>query len=502
MSRTKSFVSGFASSTAQKILTKLIGLIITPIVLTYLDKTEYGIWVIIGSLLGYMGLMNFGVTGATSVITSKSNTKENEHRINIIINNAFVLQSIIGLFIIVLGIIVSFYFPNIFNIGEYSKEDAWLVFVMAIIGYGISFPNKSLKGLIRARQMISLSVWIQFVLFILTTILNLYLLHLGFGLLALPIGTIVIQLLSYPIWIFFAKKSYPKLRFDFSVITIENMKEILGVSLYWFVGMIAAVVIYSTDTILIGIFMSTTMVTMYALTFRLSEVVREFIYSISFTFMPALGQIMGEGDIGKARDIYILSQSFILSLAVIGAVFIYLFNGYFVRFWVGDEYFVGDILSLIFAGMLFIAVVFHSSSLILGADLKLKSITTIRITEAVINIGLSIWWVQLYGLIGVAFATLIAGFLTSFWAIPYITMKNLGISLGLWVEKIVLKLLGVLVVSVVLVYIVEQLSKFGTVGIVASFLLYLVVSILTIWYIVMDNDMKKIIYRKLKYVKG
>lgn len=496
MSRTSTFLKGFASTTAQKVLTKLIGLIVTPIVLTYLDKTEYGIWVIIGSLLGYMGLMDFGITGATSAIAAKSNTKENEHRINIVINNAFVLQSLIGMFIIAVGFIVSFYFPDMFNMGDYSKEEAWLVFVMAIIGYGISFPPKSLKGLIRAKQMISLSVWLEFLLFMLTTALNLYLLHTGFGLLALPVGTIAVRLLSYPLFIFFAKKAYPQLRFDPSVITLEHMKEIFGVSSYWFVGMIAAMIIYSTDTILIGIFMSTAMVTMYALTFRLSEVMREFIYSISFTLMPAIGQIMGQGDIGKAREIYLRSQPVILSLAIIGAVCIYLFNGYFVKFWVGDEYFAGDMLSLIFAGMLFSTIVFHASSLVISANLKLKGVTVIRIAEAIINIVLSVWLVQTYGLIGIAFATLIAGIFTSFWAIPYITMKHLGISVGMWLQQIALKLLGVFVASSILAYVVHLLWEFGPVGVVMSLLFYCLGSIVLIWFISMDHEAKRMVHAK------
>ena len=497
MSRTRSFVRGFASTTAQKFLTKLIGLIVTPIVLTYLDKTEYGIWVIIGSVLRYMGLMDFGVTGATAAITAKSNTKEDEHRINIIINNAFTLQSIIGILIIIVGFMVSFYFPDVFNMDDYSKEDAWLVFMIAILGYGISFPSKSLKGLIRARQMISLVVWLEFLFFILVTGLNLYLLYLGFGLLALPVGALAIRLLSYPVYMFFANKAYPNLHFDASVITWVHMKEIFGVSSYWFVGMIAAMVIYSTDTILIGIFMSTAMVTMYALTYRLSEVIREFIYSISFTLMPAIGQIMGKGDIQKVREIYLQSQPVILSLSVVAAVFVYLFNGYFVKFWVGGTYFAGNSISLIFAGMLFITVFFHASSLILGADLKLKFITTVRIAEALLNIILSIWLIQVYGLVGVALATFIAGTLTSFWAIPYMTMKHLHISFNLWLKKIAFKLILVFVGSVILAYIIKLLWVYGSWGVTVSFVLYGLGSMILVWLIAMDEKTKRMIYAKI-----
>lgn len=498
MSRTKSFVRGFASVTAQKILIKLIGLIVTPIVLTYLDKSEYGFWVIIGSFLGYMGLMDFGVTGATATIAAKSNTKEDEHRINIVINNAFVLQSIIGGVIIIVGFIISFYLPDLFKIGDYSKEDAWLVLVMAIIGYGISFPPKSLKGLIRARQMIALSVWLEFILFILTTSLNLYLLHSGFGLLALPIGTIAVRLLSYPLFIVMAKKAYPQLRFDRSVITYDHMKEIFGVSSLWFVSMIAAIIIYSTDAILIGIFLSTAMVTLYALTFRLSEVIREWIYSINFTLMPGIGQIMGNGDLAKARDIYLRSQPVILSLAVIGAVFIYLFNGYFVQFWVGNEYYAGDTLSLIFAAIIFISVVFHSSSLVISADLKLKGVTTARIIEASTNIILSVWLVKTYGLIGVAFATLVSGLLTSFWVVPYMTMRHLKISVSIWFNNIVSKVLGVFIVCIALIFVAKQFQGYGASGFFYSLVVYCMGGLFALWFIAIDQQTRGMIRAKIR----
>ncbi len=498
MSRTKSFVSGLTSTTTQKILTKLLGLAITPIVLTYLDKSEYGIWVIIGSVLGYVGLMDFGVTGATSSIAAKHNTSDMEHRINVVINNAFVLQCLIAILILVVGLIVSFYFPDLFNMGEYSKDDAWLVFVMAIIGYAISYPPKSLKGLIQARQMISISVWIEFFLFLFTTALNLAMLHAGFGLLALPAGTIAGRLLAYPLFYHYAKKAYPKLHFDRSVISINNMKEIFGVSAYWSIGMIAAILIYSTDTILVGMFISTAMVTVYALSFRLSEVIRELLYSINFTLMPGIGQIMGSGNLAKAREIYLRSQPVILSLAAVGAVFIYYFNGHFVRFWVGDDNYGGDNLSLVFAAGMFISVVFHASSLVMSADLKVRGVTVIRVIEAIINISLSLWLIQLYGLIGVAMGTLISGVLTSFWLVPFLTIRHLGISAGVWMRVIAFKTVVILVLSSLLAYILQNLWIYGSIGIGLSFLLYCIVSIGLVWSISMDQKTKGMVRERIK----
>jgi len=498
MNRTNAFVKGFLSTTTQKILTRIIGLFVTPIVLTYLDKTEYGIWIIIGSFLGYMGLMDFGITGATSAVIAKNNTKEQELEINKIINNAFFLQCIIGAVILVVGFIFSFYFPDVFNLENYSKDDAWIVLVFAIIGYAISFPPKSLKGLIRAKQHISLAVWIEFTLFVMTTILNLTLLELGFGLMALPLGTIAIRLLSYPIFIHYAKKIYPSLSFKLSLVRKEDIKSLFNVSIWWFLSILAAIVIYSTDTILIGMFLSASLVTVYALTFRLHEVVREWIYSITFTLMPGIGQLFGENNIEKIKEVYFKSQIVILSLSIYFGFLIYMYNGSFVSLWVGKEYYVGDNLSLIFALMLFITVVFHSSSVVLSADLKLKNITYVRITEATLNIILSIILIKEYELLGIAFATLISGVLTSFWIVPLMTIKRLGISLSEWFKKIVIKVLFILALLYMAYVGMEVIISTTTFMKIVKFILFNIFSLSVIWFVAFDKDTKEKVYAKIR----
>jgi len=498
VNRTNAFVKGFLSTTMQKLLSKIIGLLVTPIVLTYLDKTEYGIWIIIGSFLGYMGLMDFGITGATSAVVAKNNTKEQELEINKIINNAFFLQCIIGAVILVVGFIFSFYFPDVFNLENYSEEDAWIVFVFAIVGYAISFPPKSLKGLIRARQHISLAVWIEFVLFIMTTALNLTLLELGFGLMSLPLGTIAIRLLSYPVFIYYARKVYPSLSFKLSLVTKDDIKSLFSVSVWWFVSILAAIVIYSTDTIIIGMFLSASLVTVYALTFRLHEVVREWIYSITFTLMPGIGQLFGEGNIEKIKSVYIKSQTVILSLAAYFALLIYLYNGDFVSLWVGEEYYVGDNLSLIFALMLFITVVFHSSSVVLSADLKLKNITYVRITEATLNIILSIILIKEYELLGIAFATLISGLITSFWIVPLMTIKRLGFSFLEWFKKILLKVIFVIALLFVVFLGTEVIESTTTIMKILEFVLFNIFSLCIIWFVAFDEDTKGRVYAKLR----
>ena len=49
-------------------LTELIGFLVTPIVLGFLGAEKYGVWVIIGTLLGYFGLLDLEVTSTGEIV--------------------------------------------------------------------------------------------------------------------------------------------------------------------------------------------------------------------------------------------------------------------------------------------------------------------------------------------------------------------------------------------------------------------------------------------------
>lgn len=495
--RTNAYLKGISSTTLQKILTKIIGLIVTPIVLSYLGQDEYGIWIIIGSFLGYMGLMDIGITGSVTQLIAKNDNKETMKKINIIVNNSFFLQVIIGAIIIVLGIICSFFFPNWFEINPDSKETAFMAFLLAAIGYGISFPPKTLKGLIRGKQQISLSIWLEFSMFLLTTGLNLYFLHLGFGLMSLPIGTIIVRLLSYFVFYKIAKKTLPELDLALSYFKWEDAKSILNVSSVWFIGSMSAVVIYTSDTLIIGATLSTGVVTIYALTFRLSEFLRDLIYTINSTAMPGLGQLAGQGNFERIRSILITMFPFVINITFGATLFVIFFNQEFVRLWVGDKMYGGDDLNLIFGLTLFTTVVFHTFSMILSSSLNLKAVTISRVTEAILNIVISLILVKDYGFLGVALGTIIASLLTSFWIVPIFACRYIKISLKQFFKEFGINIGFPFILTVLYFYLFRYLIEINFNKLLLLFLL-IILSIINIWVFGLNKNLKGKILAKIK----
>lgn len=495
--RTKAYIKGLSSTISQKILTKIIGFIVTPIVLSYLGQDEYGIWIIIGSFLGYMGLVDFGITGSVTQLIAKNDNKETMNKINIIVNNSFFLQVIIGFTIILLGIICSFFFPNWFEITPESKETASMAFLLASIGYGISFPQKTLKGLIRGKQHIALAIWLDFFMFILTTGLNLYFLYLGFGLLALPIGTIIVRLLSYLVYFKMAKKTLSGLSISISYFKWKDAKYILNVSSVWFIGSMSAIVIYTSDTLIIGATLSTGLVTIYALTFRLPEFLREFIYTLNNTAMPGLGQLAGQGNLERIRSILITMFPLVMNITFGAVLLIIFFNEEFVRLWVGAKMYGGDNLSLIFALTLFTTVVFHTFSMILSSSLNLKSVTISRIIEAILNIIISLVLVKEYGLIGVAFGTLIASLLTSFWIVPIFACKYIKISFINFIKEFGVNIGIPLILTILYFFIFRYLLSIELNRLVLLLILVFISSF-NIWFFGLSKTIKGRVLEKIK----
>jgi len=59
-------------------VTTLVGFFLSPFVVHHLGNVVYGVWVIIGSLVSYMGLLDLGLRGAVTRFVSKGAAQQND----------------------------------------------------------------------------------------------------------------------------------------------------------------------------------------------------------------------------------------------------------------------------------------------------------------------------------------------------------------------------------------------------------------------------------------
>jgi len=462
--RTAAAFRAAGSGYATKFLRVLLGFVVTPIVLAHIGRESYGFWAIVGGVIGYVGMVDFGITGAVGTLIAREQRSTTE--VNRIASNALVVFSLAGVLALVFSYGASVLAPIVLRVYGQDKTMVSGLILLAGTGLAISFPVRSLAAVLRGTQHIATLRLVEFGLALFRTVVLLGLLYAGLGVKALPWAAIVSSCVGIPVLVAISKTIVPGFRLQLSDVSSKMLTSIFNVGGWWFLGSLGAIFIYQTDNIIVGRFLGPAAVAVYALTFRVPTLVREQLYQLNFAVAPGIGDLVGRGKDQRLRELFPLAMRIVFFLGFSSGLLIVKLNRGFVSLWVGSENYGGDVLTLIMAASVLYHVVFHISSVILTNKLDLKVVAGTRFAEGVLNLLLSLVLVGRYGLEGVAAGTLIAGLSTSAWYLPYRANRILGIEASSWGEGIVGRLLMFVVGGLVGFFLVPDYESISWVGLV------------------------------------
>jgi len=183
-------------------------------------------------------------------------------------------------------------------------------------------------------------------------------------------------------------------------------------SFKFYVFTMASVVVWSTDNLLVSIFFNPKMVSDYHINFSIYNAGFLFVTAIAGALIANYGNLIRDNKLDTLNFRVNLSvyTTFLISLAIgFGGI---LFTEDIIRIWVGDGHFVSDDLLIAF-GIFGLTLGFSSVlNTILALFADSKTITLMTISEAVLNIVLSVILLKVIGVSGIAYATGIAATIT------------------------------------------------------------------------------------------
>lgn len=245
-------------------------------------------------------------------------------------------------------------------------------------------------------------------------------------------------------------------------------------SFKFFVFTMASVVVWSTDNLLVSIFFTPKMVSNYHINFSIYNAAFLFITAIAGALIANYGNLIRDGEIEKLNFRINLSiyTTFLIALSIaLGGV---LFSEQIINIWVGEGHFIG--VKLVMAFAIFGLTLSFSSivNTLLALFANSKTIMIMTISEAVLNLLLSVILLKSIGVIGIAYATAIAATITV--AIPgcIILMKHFKNEVK--IEIIPLTIQFLLCASVIFFSI--QSTNLSVWGKITAFMIYFVTSIL------------------------
>lgn len=426
-----------ALSIILKIINITSGLILVPLVLNYLDESRYGIWLTLSSLVLWFNFFDVGLgNGLRNKLAQAQAGSE------IVLSRKYISTTYAGLVIISICFFIIFLLTNIFldwskilNTMDVPASELNLLAIIIFGFFALRLIFKLIVSVLLANQQPAMRDLIETAGKVLNLIIVIILLQTTTGkLLYLGIcysATPVLLLLIFSLILFTGKYKQisPSIKFvDFSL-----FGDLFRLGGKFFIIQIAAVILFSTDNMIITQLYSPAEVTPYSIANKYFGVLMMGFSIVVAPFWSATTDAYTKGDLEWIK-FSVKKLLRIWFFVLITLVIMLVFSDFVYKIWLGDKITIPLRLSAAWA--FFVAMQTFNSifiQIINGAG-KIKLQMIIGGTAAILNIPLSILFAKYYGLgvtgvIGATIFTQVLAFM--FYQIQYRKIVNNNLH-GIW----------------------------------------------------------------------
>lgn len=426
-SKAKALTKGSALRVTEFFATTLVTFAMTPFIIRSLGDTMYGLWIFIGSFLGYYGLMDFGLNSAIQRFLSRAIGSNDREEGNKVINTALAIFAIIGIITLLFSVVIAFLFPllikNITEVALFRK-----IILILGLNFAIGFPLRVFSGILTANIRYDLSTGIEIIKLALRTVLIIILLKAGHGIMGLAFITFIADITGYIAKYFVVRHLYNYIIFSRKLIDGSMIKPLFGYSVYTFISQIADQLRFNIDNLVITIFIGLGSVTLYSIAARLISYFKVFISSAIGMLTPLFSQYEAKNDYGAIRDKFIFTTKISSYLSIMIGGILIIFGRAFIQRWVGAKYLNAYPILLILVIPITLALMQNPSYQLLFGISKHKFFTLSNSTEGILNLILSLILVKRFGLIGVALGTAIPMIIIKLFIQPVYTCRFINLS--------------------------------------------------------------------------
>ena len=385
----------------------LIGIFMLPFNVAHLGQSAYGLWVLVASVTVYFSMFDMGYGVAQVKFAAKYRAQGDVNALNEIASTMFCMFSGVGLVTFLAAVVIALNLENFFQLTPEQVRTGQIVFLF-ISGYvALGFPFSVFGGIVNGFQRQYLNGAVAFVTAIVVALVNVAVLLAGYGLPELVAATTGVRILSYLAYALNAYRVFPPLRIRPWLFKRERLREVTGFSVFILIIDLANKLNYSTDTIVIGAFMGTAAVAVWAVAQRLIEIVQRITDQLNAVLFPVVVDSSTVERVDKLQKILIQGTRLSLAMVVPLATVLGLTARPLVLLWVGPDFERSVNVIYILSVVVALRVGNATSTVILKGSGLHKVLALSNLSMAISNLVLSVVLVRWYGLIGVAIGTLI-----------------------------------------------------------------------------------------------
>lgn len=493
--------AGAIISYANLLIGNIIPFIYTPIMLRLLGQAEYGLYGIANSIMGYIGLLNFGIGGTIVRYLSKYRAEGDREQEARVVGLFLKIYSVVCVLILTAGFVFAA------NVEVYSRSllpdevgTLRILVILMTLNTAIFLPFGVFNSIVIAYERYIFSKLVGVLATVLAPVLHLILLYMGYGSVGLVLGSTLLNVVTYGLYAWYALGRL-RIRPSFKSAGKGLLREILKFSAFVFLASIVDTLYWTTDKLIIGWAKGTKDTAVYNIGGTFNTYVTGLSSAISGLLIPKLTQMSVKNApkeeftriFIKVGRLQFLIVSFIVSAFVA-------FGRQFIALWAGPEYRLSYYVALLTMIPVTIPLIQNTGLNILYALNRHQFRSAVYACIAAVNVVLTFWWVESYGIIGAALATCIAYVVGNILIINWYYHVKIGIDIPLF-WKHILKMSPVMfVMGTAAWFVVERLPMDNWLVFFGAAAVYTVVYSLMAYFFMMNSYEKDIVRAPLKKV--
>ncbi|MFX0132881.1 MAG: flippase [Candidatus Hodarchaeota archaeon] len=315
----------------------LVGVITIPFILQGLGKERFGILALAWIVLGYFTIFDLGLGRATTKFVAEALGKRNHQQIPTLVWTAVTVQLILGILgAIFLFVLTPILVESILKIPPELVSEAMATFYLLALSIPIVLVSSSFRGVLEAAQRFDLVNFVKIPSNVLTYLLPLVGLYMGFNLPGIIALILIARTGALVAYIIIDLQIAPALKnYAGSLVLFPQLFKYGG----WItVTSVISPILVHLDRFLIGSLLSMAAVAYYTAPFEAVTRLSIIAASLSMTLFPAFSSLEGIKDQDRLSILFARSIKYVFLILGPCILVIGLFAKEILRIWLGIDF--------------------------------------------------------------------------------------------------------------------------------------------------------------------
>jgi O-antigen/teichoic acid export membrane protein len=437
--------------------------VVSPILVHRLGDVGYGTWIMLASLVGYLTLLDLGVRSAITHFIAAFHAGREHEDAGRLASAALGIFTAAALVAVLASVVFAANVTELLNLPPEYAPAARLVVILGGVTVAVSLIANTYGGIIAGLHRFDALSVIEVVIELLRAAVTIFVLSLTPSLVALAIIQLVAAVGRGLAFLVMARREYPELSVRLWTGGRTEHRKLLGFAVSVTVLSLVAMAVMHTQSIIVGVVLSTSMVTYYAISANLSGYARSTADAIAAALTPgvsALARLEGRHAVGPV----VLDTARLGTLALLPiAITLLLRGGSFIDLWMGPNYGALSGPALVVLTLPIWGVAWRQSVLATLCGLnRHRRLVPYYVLEGIVTLALSVWLAHRMGILGVAWAFTLPRILMSVIVLPLIMRTELDLPLMKTWAQLVVRPTVAMVPFAAVTFLLERTSPAGS----------------------------------------